>query len=54
MPDSKTSPTERKQDRPTMHKRVEQKEDGRVLIYYTFDESAKKDESEQTNSGAKS
>lgn len=50
MPDSKASPLKKTEERPTMHKRVEEKEDGRVLIYYTFDQ--KSDEKEQNVSGA--
>ena len=43
MPDSKASPLEKTLDRPKMHKRVEQKEDGRVLIYYTFDQTGEEE-----------
>jgi hypothetical protein len=38
MPEPKATPLEKIDDRPTMHKRVERKEDGRTLIYYTFDD----------------
>ncbi len=49
MPESKAALTEKSDDRPVMNKRVERKEDGRTLIYYTFEESAnqqKRNESE--------
>ncbi|MBS1953162.1 MAG: hypothetical protein JST89_03195 [Cyanobacteria bacterium SZAS-4] len=49
MPESNAAPTEKTDDRPVMHKRVEHKEDGRTLIYYTFEKSVneqKKSESE--------
>ncbi len=41
MSESKAAPTEKTDDRPVMNKRVERKEDGRTLIYYTFEKSAK-------------
>lgn len=43
MSESKSVLTEKCDQRPVMHKRVEQMEDGRILIYYTFEESTKKD-----------
>jgi hypothetical protein len=54
MPDPQASPLEKTPDRPVMHKRVEQKDDGRTLIYYTFDQPADnaEKESERTKSGA--
>ncbi len=53
MPDPKASPVEKTQERPIMHKRVEHKDDGRILIYYTFDESKdnQNEDSERTKSG---
>lgn len=49
MSESKSVVTEKCDQRPTMRKRVEQKEDGRVLIYYTFEASAPNDELSQTS-----
>lgn len=40
MPESKAAPTEDTDSRSIMNKRVERKEDGRTLIYYTFEKSA--------------
>ena len=40
MPESKAALTEKSDERPVMNKRVERKEDGRTLIYYTFEEPA--------------
>lgn len=41
MPESKATPTNKTEDRSVMNKRVERKEDGRTLIYYTFEKSTK-------------
>ena len=40
MPESKAALSEKSDERPVMKKRVERKEDGRALIYYTFEEPA--------------
>jgi hypothetical protein len=55
MPDPKAVPLEKTQERPIMHKRVEHKDDGRILIYYTFDQSTdnQKKESERTSGADK-
>ena len=50
MPESKAALTEKSDDRPVMNKRVERKEDGRTLIYYTFGKSA--DEQKESKSEA--
>ncbi len=39
MPESKAAATEKTDDRSVMKKRVERKEDGRTLIFYTFEKS---------------
>jgi hypothetical protein len=49
MPEPKATPLEKTDERPTMHKRVDVKEDGRTLIYYTFDDV---DTVEASNHGA--
>lgn len=39
MPESKAAATEQTDHRSVMNKRVERKEDGRTLIFYTFEKS---------------
>lgn len=38
MPEQKAAQTDKNDDRSVMNKRVERKDDGRILIYYKFDE----------------
>ena len=41
MTESKAAASEKTDHRSVMKKRVERKEDGRTLIYYTFEKSTK-------------
>jgi len=51
MPESKAVLTEKSDERPVMNKRVDRKEDGRTLIYYTFDEPASREQESESEGG---